>query len=209
VPEIAPVAGFRDKPAGSAPALTDHTYGCTPPVAARAKLKAEPTAASGAVAGVITSGVRTAMFLGCETCTGVEDESVACRVNGNAPVTVGVPTTLPEAPSIASPPGSAPLVTAQVIGATPPEKGTLALYALPKTASGMGVLPIEGEASTVTLTAAVLDGSATESAVTLAVPALGAVSVALVGVTFESVPPVAVQCTPAPELSFVRIAVNV
>jgi len=58
VPEIAPVAAASDKPAGSAPPLTDHSYGAVPPEAANFALYALPTRPAGSEVVVMLSDAR-------------------------------------------------------------------------------------------------------------------------------------------------------
>src|SRR5579872_3208512 len=53
VPLRAPVVAFRDRPAGKAPVVIDHVYGCVPPVAANVCEYAEPTVPPGSGEAVV------------------------------------------------------------------------------------------------------------------------------------------------------------
>lgn len=120
VPVIAPLLA-RVKPAGSAPALTDHEYGGVPPVALRFCCGyAVPAVPDGSDVVVTVGGVGAGLMTICRGC--VPDrfaESVALTVKLYVPAVVGVPVSAPVLASV-KPGGNAPTLTDHVYGGVPP-----------------------------------------------------------------------------------------
>jgi hypothetical protein len=110
--------------------------------------------------------------------------------------------------------GSVPAVNFQVYGDMPPETASVSENAVPTVAGGSEEVVIEGAAGTVIVMVAVLDVSATEVAVIVAVKeeaeGAGAVYVTEVLEVFDSVPPpLTVQVTPSLPWSWSTAAVMV
>src|SRR5580704_5226394 len=129
MPLIAPVEAFRVRPAGSEPALTDHVYGETPPVAETLVLSSEPSTPFGSVIGVMARAEFVVMLTDPEAVRGGTAESTTCTLKFVVPVAVGVPEIRPVDPFSDKPVGSVvPPVKDHVSGGTAPEAVRLAAY---------------------------------------------------------------------------------
>jgi hypothetical protein len=121
VPVMAPVDGFRVRPAGSEPLVIENVYGGTPPVATSAELYATPTVpVAVGQARVGGAGAMTILQLVDVVPAAVPLESTTWAVKVNVPAVVGVPVMLPVDGSSVRPAGSEPLVIENVYGGTPP-----------------------------------------------------------------------------------------
>jgi hypothetical protein len=118
VPVYAPVAGSSDMPGGKAPALTLHVTGVDPlAVNAIASAAAPAMPGPSGEAGAVMDGVCRMV---CENArVALPRRLVAVTVKLKTPAACGVPAYWPVVASSAMPGGSAPAVTANVIGAVP------------------------------------------------------------------------------------------
>ncbi len=117
VPEITP-ALLRVSPVGRLPDVTDHVMGVVP-VEDKTALYAVPDVPEERLVVVIAGlpGTVGAAIVIVKELDALPTEFVACTVNVNVPVAVGVPEISPEALSV-RPPGSAPLVRLhEIVGA--------------------------------------------------------------------------------------------
>lgn len=115
VPEMAPVAEARLRPAGSEPWLMLQVYGDVPPLAARVALYTPACVPSGSAVVEIVTGTEIPILKFFLAFCGVgEVESVTCTVKAEMPEDVGVPEMVPVEADRISPVGSDPEVTLQL-----------------------------------------------------------------------------------------------
>jgi len=94
VPVIAPVLAVSDKPAGRAPAMTDHVYGIVPEPASSIVLYTTPEVPLGnSIVVTATPGAATIMLSASEAV--LEFASVTLTVKLLVPVAVGAPEITP------------------------------------------------------------------------------------------------------------------
>jgi hypothetical protein len=129
LPDMTPVVGSRDNPAGrELPAASDQVYGVLPPAADRVWLYAAPTVPKGRDAVAMDSESYTSIESGFVTA--VEFPSVAFTVKVTVPVAVGLPDMTPVVGSRDNPAGRRlPVASDQVYGVFPPAAVTVWLYA--------------------------------------------------------------------------------
>jgi len=119
VPLIKPLLELSARPAGREPAVSDHVYGGTPPVAVSARLYGADTVPAGS--GEVVVITRLAMIV-------TENDAVACSVSVSVtsttkfavPAAAGVPEISPVAELRDRPAGRAPPDNAHVYGPMPP-----------------------------------------------------------------------------------------
>ena len=118
-PVTTPVDEFIPNPAGSAPTLTEYTYGGVPPPAVQLPLYATPTCAAGRLHANVSCAAATAILVAC---IAVADAlSVTRTVNEIVPAVVGEPVTAPvDELIVPNPAGSAPTLIEYVYGGVPP-----------------------------------------------------------------------------------------
>jgi hypothetical protein len=140
VPVYAPVAASSAMPGGNEPALTLQAIGVEPlAVKAIASAAAPAVAAASGAAGAVMAG---ACRMVCEYARlPLPRRLVATTVKSKTPAVVGVPPYCPVVASSVMPGGSAPAVTANVIGAVPVAMMEVGTNAAPTTP-----LPIEAGA---------------------------------------------------------------
>ena len=133
VPDTTPVDAFNTRPAGNDPAVTDHEYGVTPPVAATVDEYSTPLDATGIDTVDTTNGFTTRIVNARDALR--PSASVTVNVNDDVPVAVGVPDTTPVDVENVNPAGTLPDID-HVNGPTPPDTPTCWLYDVPVTPSG-------------------------------------------------------------------------
>ena len=140
VPVTTPVAGSSRSPGGSAPAVTANVVGPRPPAVATGWLYGTPRVRAARPAVVTARGLLTAPLKSWLTCR--PSASVAVTAKPNGPPAVGVPAMTPVTRSRLSPAGSAPPVTANVIGPRPPATAMAWLYGTPRVGAAKAVVVV-------------------------------------------------------------------
>jgi hypothetical protein len=123
VPLIAPVVEPKDRPVGSAPALTENAIGAVPPLVATVSLYEALMSGVGNVAVVIDSVDAIVPVYSLVAVT--ELASVAVIVKSYAPAADGVPLIAPVVEFNDKPVGNAPALTENATGAVPPLVATV------------------------------------------------------------------------------------
>jgi hypothetical protein len=109
VPEMTPVAGARERPAGNEPTDTDQANRDVPPVMAMVWLYGTPTSPGGNDKVVITGAALIVIVNGLIPVAAIL--SVTMIVKLKTPMVVGVPEITPVVGAMVSPAGSAPTET--------------------------------------------------------------------------------------------------
>lgn len=139
VPEMMPVVGEIESPAGREPEMMLQAYGVTPPAATREVVYGMPTSPIGCGPPASVSGgtgLEIVIDLFALTVNGTALVSVSCNMNGNVPVAVGVPDTSPVAALKDKPGGNVPLATQVFSGEVPPADTIIVEYAEPTMPAG-------------------------------------------------------------------------